>query len=42
MSETKTAKKPSPKYKQSPYQPKPKADKNDVKEINSVINGYTS
>jgi len=37
MSETKTAKKFSPKYKQSLYQPKPKADKNDVKEINSVI-----
>ena len=37
MSETKIEKKPSPKYKQSPYQPKPKGDKNDVKEINSVI-----
>ena len=37
VSETKTEKKPFPKYKQSPYQPKPKADKKDVKEINSVI-----
>ena len=37
VSETKTEKKPFPKYKQSPYQSKPKVGKNDVKEINSVI-----